>query len=97
MWKFLANPLQEMVKANLIQHKILNTSYYIDFFAVNLKVIIIHISNELTKETVIILNNLVKCFNEIYGETRLFLANQDTPRFWQLGNKSKVRINCESN
>ena len=49
----------------------------------------IHISNELTKETVIILNNLVKCFNEIYGETRLFLANQDTPRFWQLGNKSK--------
>ena len=49
----------------------------------------IHISNELTKETVIILNNLVKCFNEIYGETRLFLANQDTPRFWQLGNESK--------
>ena len=40
MWKFLANPLQEMVKANLIQHKILNTSYYIDFFAVNIKVII---------------------------------------------------------
>ena len=41
MWKFLANPLQEMVKANLIQHKILNTSYYIDFFAVNIKVIIL--------------------------------------------------------
>ena len=40
MWKFLANLLQEMVKANLIQHKILNTSYYIDFFAVNMKVII---------------------------------------------------------
>ena len=41
MWKFLANPLQEMVKTNLIQHKILNTSYYIDFFAVNIKVIIL--------------------------------------------------------
>ena len=27
MWKFLANPLQETVRTNVIQHKILNNTY----------------------------------------------------------------------
>ena len=40
MWKFLATPLQEMVRMNVIQHKILDNSYYIDFFAVKMKDII---------------------------------------------------------
>ena len=43
MWKLLANPLREMVRTNVIEHKILDNIMYIDFFAVNMKVIIIHI------------------------------------------------------
>ena len=43
MWKILAISLQEMVRMNVIQHKILDNSYYIDFFAVKVKVIIIDI------------------------------------------------------
>ena len=40
MWKLLANPLREMVRTNVIEHKILDNIMYIDFFAVNIKVII---------------------------------------------------------
>ena len=31
MWTFLANPLQETVRTNVIQHKILNNTYLHQF------------------------------------------------------------------
>ena len=52
----------------------------------------IHISDDLTKETVIIMNDLVNCFNRIFGEKRLFIANQDTPMFWKTG-----KLFCQNN
>ena len=36
----MANPLREMVRTNVIEHKILDNIMYIDFFAVNIRVII---------------------------------------------------------
>lgn len=44
----------------------------------------IHINEELTSESPRILQTLVDCFNAIWKQRRLFLANQDTPEFWKV-------------
>jgi hypothetical protein len=43
----------------------------------------IHISDELTGESPKILKSMVECFNQIWEEKRIFIANQNTPEFWK--------------
>ena len=77
------HPIKHHVDIGLLELFLLTYAHY-DYHCIHIT------SNELTKETVTILKNLVNCFNKIYGEKRLFLANQDTPSFWKLG-KYKYR------
>ena len=43
----------------------------------------IHISEDLTGDSPKLLKSMVECFNQLWGEKRIFVANQDTPEFWK--------------
>ena len=70
----MANPLREMVRTNVIEHKILDNIMYIDFFAVNMKVIIMIAGVSIFTAIIFVVSLILEPLKGIFYELQINMA-----------------------